>query len=547
MLFALAPLAPNHYLPWVYFHSEALAFAALLAWFASTFFDSPAPRRLPLLVLAPLVLLAIVWLQWAGGVLSFAGDAWLATLYLGGLSLAMATGYRWAATAPGGAPILEGVAWPLVAAGCVSTVLCMAQWLRLEPWFGVYIMNLADFGRPFANLAQPNLLATLLVMGLAALAWSARGGALSRPVFVLLAAFISIGLCLTQSRAALVGAAGLVVWGLFKGRRRLHGLVSRGWLLGWLLTVVAASAAVPALHARLGFGQEEARSFTGGSGRWTMWAQVGEGIRQRPLTGYGWNATSAAQDAGATRFPGEMSTGFAHDVYLDAVTWFGVPVGLALAVLVTGWWLRRMRACDSDLAFFAISLSIPVLVHSLVEFPFAFMFFLFPVGVMAGAVEREHEGVRTFPARAIGAGLIGVALALIGVRTAQEYIPAEDDFRYVRFESMRVGHTPADAERPQFTLMTQLEALSNVGHSVPDPRTVTPEAVEQARKVARRYPWAPLTLRYAMFLEAAGHHADADREMQLLRHVYGESYHAGSKQEFDKLRQEWSDRRASMP
>ena len=50
-----------------------------------------------LYVLPPSLAVPLVpWAQWAFGVVHFAGDAWITTLYALGLAAAISTGYRWA-------------------------------------------------------------------------------------------------------------------------------------------------------------------------------------------------------------------------------------------------------------------------------------------------------------------------------------------------------------------------------------------------------------------------------------------------------------------
>ena len=56
----------------------------------------------------------------------------------------------------------------------ISSVLALVQWFQLDEQLGIFAANPGPYGRPFGNLAQPNLFATLLVMGLAAVMWMVR-------------------------------------------------------------------------------------------------------------------------------------------------------------------------------------------------------------------------------------------------------------------------------------------------------------------------------------------------------------------------------------
>jgi len=539
-LFVLAWLAPNHYLPWVFFHSEALAFAALLAWCASCVADSDRVATVPLISLAPLALLAVVWLQWISGLVYFTGEAAMATLFLGSLAASIVIGYRWQSGADGNRTVLLALIAPLVAAAFLSSLIALVQWFSLDEEFGIFVANPDLSGRPFANLAQPNLLGTLLVMGLGGVLWLSYARMLSRAAAVALGSFIAIPIALTQSRAALLSLAAVALW--FAWNRPVIGpaaVRARSFVVPLMFAVMLAAGLWWA-HSALGLaGEAHTKSITGSSGRWTMWAQMIDGALKAPLTGYGWHSSYAAQVAGAADFPGDQSARFAHDIFIDMLCWFGFPLGIAFIVLVVGWWLVRMRRAAQPSVVFAIGVALPVLVHSVFEFPFAFLFFLIPVGILAGAIEAQSPRARTLRAGRAVFGILALMLGALGAWTAAEYLPAEADFRLVRFQSMRVLGG-AEEERPHFKLLTQLAALSEVGHAKPRPGEVKPADLERVRAIARKYPWAPLTLQYALYLEAAGRHEDAEKEMQLISDVYSPLALIAAREGFDLARAEWA-------
>ena len=139
-------------------------FAALLLFFAGSITDSKA-IRLPASTLAFFVaLIALIWLQWAGGLIIYSGDALVSSLFLAGIGLAWCLGSRTAYVSGEPERVLILAATLMVVAACASSFMAVLQWLNQEEgmWFFV-----AERGpnRPYANLAQPNLLATLLVMG----------------------------------------------------------------------------------------------------------------------------------------------------------------------------------------------------------------------------------------------------------------------------------------------------------------------------------------------------------------------------------------------
>ncbi|HEX6364151.1 MAG TPA: hypothetical protein VFZ93_14435, partial [Albitalea sp.] len=91
---ALAWLVPNHYLPWVAFHSEITAAAGFALLALATLARGPGAVAWPRLALFALALAAVPLAQAASGLILFWGDAWMASLYLLGFALAVVVGHR---------------------------------------------------------------------------------------------------------------------------------------------------------------------------------------------------------------------------------------------------------------------------------------------------------------------------------------------------------------------------------------------------------------------------------------------------------------------
>jgi hypothetical protein len=212
-------LLPTHMSPWRAFHADLLMALMLLP---AAFWVVLCRRErvaVPPAALAVLALAGVPVLQWAGGMMLFAGDAWIAGTYLLGFALAIAAGARFQHVAPN--KVVDALFAAFVVAGLISVGIVLAQWLQLGP------LRLSDFDlilrypgagyRLFGNLGQPNHLATLLVWALIALWWAYLSSRVRGAVAVGAAAFLIIGITATQSRTAwlemLVLVAGACRWG----------------------------------------------------------------------------------------------------------------------------------------------------------------------------------------------------------------------------------------------------------------------------------------------------------------------------------------------
>ncbi len=118
--------------------------------------------------------------------------------------------------------------------------------------------------------------------------------------------------------------------------------------------------------------------------RMVIWKQMVAAIAQSPWLGYGWRQTMVAHRHGVAVVPGNTPTEYAHNLPLDILAWVGVPLGLLLLLLFGGWLLRTLRNLKDPTELLLFLATMPVLVHSMLEFPFAYAFFLFTTAWLFG-------------------------------------------------------------------------------------------------------------------------------------------------------------------
>jgi hypothetical protein len=531
-------LAPNHYPPWPSFHGEAAVFLALIGFGLALLADRPfiVWGHGPLLGLA---LAALVALQWWGGQILYGGDALVSALYVLGFGGAWWIG----ANVARDARVLEkclGLFAALVVTGAVLSVfVAVLQWQRLETNLAELAAHRGPGMRPFGNLGQPNHLATLTLMGIAMSGVLRVRQWLNRWQWLTVVAFLSLGLILTESRSGLLGAFVLGLFFLLKGQKT-WGLGDRkGVILWWAALLVVVSVWAPLNQALLLEPGRDA-SVTGlarDNLRATMWKQSIAAIQESPWTGYGWRQTVVAQKTGAGFIEGTLATDYAHNLGLDLLLWLGIPLGGLLIAGSAFWLLRAGWKCEGPLQFLMYAGVIPVGVHSLVEFPFAYAYFLFPVGYLLGALsvaQATERSPRKFaqgsPTWWLSAGLIA-AFASVCAVVVHEYLLIEEDYRVMRFELRRVGKRPADHEAPQISLLTQLDETLKVGRMVPYPGMPARD-IERLRIASTSQAWATLHLSYAVALGLNGQPEEASRQLRTLRALYGNETYKQVREKF---------------
>jgi O-antigen ligase len=530
-------LAPLHFLPWVSWHSEVLAFSAvlLLTWegvFGAANKDIAAVISFPVITVPLISLVLVVWLQAANGLITFWGDALVLTLYLLGCVACMVLGRA----CSGEQRTYTVLACTVLLGAFFSVIVAFAQ--AFDLWEGAaWISRMPQWRRPGGNLGQPNQLATLLLMGLASLLFlyeSKKLGALSSMLF---AFTLLTGVAATESRTGVVSLLILTLWWFTKRKSldfRLSPWVASVAGVGFLCLFRAWPWLMDAVLQTTGASSEVNTSI---GTRWLVWPQLIEAILQRPWWGWGLGQVSTAHNAVAHAYASSEPFTYAHNIVLDLAIGIGLPL-TALIVLVTSVWLwRRVRAARQLAPWYCLALILPVAVHSMLEFPFAYAYFLMPAMFAVGALEGIMKAKPAFRLGVKTAAAMLLAATGLMAWSVVEYVAIEEDFRIVRFEALRIGATPASYQRPHVILLTQLDALLHGGRIVPKPG-MSADEVELARKVALRFPWPATQNRYAQSLALNGNPDEAIRQLLVMRALHGEKSYAQIKESWTLLAHE---------
>ena len=115
-----------------------------------------------------------------------------------------------------------------------------------------------------------------------------------------------------------------------------------------------------------------------------------------------------------------------------------------------------------------------------------------------------------------------------------EYLEIEEDFRVARFEALHVGSPPPEHQRPKVILYTQLGVLLDDVRITPAPN-MSPEAMQIVKSAALHYPWSATQTRYAVALALNGNPAEAARQIQVMRRLWGEKLYEGVKKQINEL------------
>lgn len=534
VLFTLAWVSANHFNPWLCFQSESLALFSVYFLFIDRLL---AQRKVsaPFFIAWIASIAFLPWLQSVHNSSFFAGDALLGSIYQIALLMAIMVGYTMEAKSNNRETLgWLGLAHAIWIAALVSAAIGLVQWFNLADNLGIYAVQTENGARAVGNLAQPNQLATLLLMGVLALVYVHEHKAIGKTGLILAVTIMTTVLALTQSRAGMVSVVAIatfLVWKQGQVKLNLPRPAALWWVGGFLLVTIS----LPNLSDLLLQGNVRSLYATESiSERWLIWKQVAYAIGQAPWLGYGWNQTPAANAVGALAFPGSTTYTNAHNIILDLMVWCGIPLGLFLTSVMAYWMVSRMHAVKKPGAILAMAALLPIGVHSLLEFPFAYAYFLIAAGVFVGIVEAAHT-----PSKIVSINtrwlwpVIGI-WACIGGVIVHEYLQIEEDFRIVRFENLRVGATPASYTVPQIWMLSHMAAMLKAARQMPKPG-MTKVDLDNLHRTSDRFAYGAIRCKYAQALGLNGDPTGATRQMQIIHGMYGNFFYMACREELLRL------------
>lgn len=401
---ALPPLLAYNQTPAATLYNQLLALAGwgavLLLWARSTpawrvGLKSPAAIALALLLVAPMS--SVVWralpLSLGLGATAIIGAGLAVLLLAQGLS-----GQTRQLAA-------KALCWGLLTAGLFSVAISLVQVFAPAGADGSVIARSGIAGRAVGNLRQPNHLASLMMWGCVAAVFITERRQWRAALPPLLFAFV-FTVVLSASRTGFVGIAMLALWGLVD--RRLSrsarlALLATPVMLGfswWLMSLWSAEGHAFGAASRLAEG-------AGSPSRLAILRDAWALTLANPWLGVGWGEFNFAWSL--TPFPTRPIAFFDHTHNLPSQ--LAVELGLPWAgvvLLLLGWalwrtWRGAAQASgdEAPLRRMALMLVLTIGLHSLLEYPLWYAYFLLPACFALGLALPADT--KQAPARA-GAG-----------------------------------------------------------------------------------------------------------------------------------------------
>lgn len=536
LLCVLPFLQPYHLNPLTAFYSEWLAFVlgcgvALVlllrrAWHGAC---------LPWITLAPLLLALLLFVHGLLDRSPYFGQALSAALYLLWAALLVVAGAALARLASR-ALLFDTLAAGLALGALASALVGLIQHLQLPTLLDAWVAR-ATGAAIFGNLAQANHFAAYTTLGLLAFAYLRQRARIGVIVLVAAAAPMLLVLGLSGSRAAalyLLAALLLAVVVGYRSRSSRPNAASGG-----LVAICAAYvAAYVLLQAMVGGGVLQGaprevvtaaeRMVDGAasiSDRLYLWHSAWLMFLEHPLAGAGWGQFAYGFFSHAALFypqGGYQLYHHAHNLPMQLLAETGLA-GLVCLLLPAWLALRGPVAAESaehgGEIWLLAALGATIGLHSLLEYPLWYAYFLGPAALLLGAAPFAAGSLR-LPLlwRAVSVLLLVGGLFNLGLLWRE----------YCAFEGLFRATTPALPAPEQAALLSRLHRNPLLRHYVEVAYTLParPRIDELDRQLfangraLRFVPVDSLAWRQALLLALAGREAEARQALALAAAAY---------------------------
>lgn len=520
ILISLAWLMPVHYRPWVTYTGELYAFFALFA-LAAIFLKE---KLITPVAGLPLLLLACVpFLHFLTGQVFFFSTAMMGFIFVFSFWLASVLGYNLSTGNYNREETFANLSYVFLASGTVTGIIALCQWTNLDATLPGMV-NISGNQRPYANFAQPNNMATFLVMALMSCLYLYEKKKIQTKWLFACAAVIVMGVALSQSRTAWVAAIAIILYLAFyqyKGIIRLKWYYSTAWFIFFIACIVTfpllSQLAAQAMDTDVVQSRDVVARATGDMSRLAIWQQMLTAIQAQPWFGYGWYQTSAAFVSISDTVQGPVWIRSAHNFIIDFLLWNGVIIGLPFLAYFGYLGYQLQRWVNTPESVIGILMIGAFVTHAMFEFPQHYAYFLLPVGFILGTVLAQNPKIKTITLPAFALQLtwgIGLVILLLIYRDYDVVVPKLG--QSIRYEKQPEKITN---EKPIYLLTEFNHRIAWIRLNPYSKVKVSADQILEGEQMVLTYPTKYNLIKYAKLLAFNGYEVEAKHQLQRLKTI----------------------------
>ena len=518
ILISLAWLMPIHYRPWVTYTGELYAFFALFALAAICLKEQ---LRIPVVSLPLLLLACVPLIHLLVGQVFFFSTAMMGFIFVFSFWLTSVLGYNLSTGNYSREETFTNLSYVFLASGTVTGIIALCQWTNLDATLPGMV-NISGNQRPYANFAQPNNMATFLVMALMSCLYLYEKKKIQIKWLFACAAVIVMGVALSQSRTAWVAATAIILYLAlyqYKGIIRLKWYYSILWFIFFISCIVAfpllSQLATQIMDAQVVQSRDVVSRATGDMSRLAIWQQMLAAIQAQPWFGYGWYQSSVAFVSISDTVQGPVWVRSAHNFIIDFLLWNGVIIGLPFLAYFGYLGYQLQRWVNTPESVIGILMIGAFVTHAMFEFPQHYAYFLLPVGFILGTVLAQSPKIKTVVMPSIGMKFIfavGLLLLIVIYRDYDVAVPKLG--QSIRYEKQPEKITN---EKPIYLLT---EFNHRIGWIRLNPYSkASVEQIQEGEQMVLSYPTKYNLIKYAKLLAFNGYEAEAKHQLQRLKTI----------------------------
>lgn len=519
ILISLAWLMPIHYRPWVTYTGELYAFFALFALAAICLKEK---LKIPAVSLPFLLLACVPLVHFLAGQIFFFSTAMMGFIFVFSFWLASVLGYNFSTGNNSREETFTNLSYVFLASGAITGLIALCQWSNLDSILPGMV-NISGTQRPYANFAQPNNMATFLLMSLMSCLYLYEKKKIQTKWLMTYALPIIMGIALSQSRTSWVAAIAIMIYLAiyqYKGIIRLKWYYSTAWFIFFISCIVAfpllSQLATQIMDAKVVQSRDVVSRATGDMSRLAIWQQMLAAIQVQPWFGYGWYQTSVAFVSITDTVQGPVWIRSAHNFIIDFLIWNGAVIGVPFLAYFGYLGYQMQRWVKTPESVVGILMIGAFVTHAMFEFPQHYAYFLLPVGFIMGTVLAQRADMAkqlVMPAWLIKAIFaVGVILIAVIYRDYDTAVPKLG--QSIRYEQQPEKITN---EKPIFLLT---EFNHRIAWIRVDPYTkMSQDEIHQHEKLVVSYPTKYNLLKYIRLLAYNGYIKEAHHQLWRLNTI----------------------------
>lgn len=508
-------LVPHHRNPLTTFYGEWLA--AALGLMASTLLlrrSSWQPFRFPVVALVPIGLMVVLGIQVAAGLAVYWQQHFLVGLYLFWAALLVVLGAELRREF-GLEKIVPVLAWAVLVGGLLSALIVALQITgkNLMP----YIVPAKAVGYG-ANLMQINHLANYLGLALASLLYLVSTSRIKVGWAMLLAVALLFPLALTGQRMGWIYVVMLSVGGWLAGRKsgrwswRILLLIPAFMALQYAIQLLAISGA-PVMPS-----QKVIAGMQGSSIRLQFIREAWDIFLAHPWLGAGWGQFGWQDFLLAEKYPEHAGwVSHPHNIVMQLMAETGL---FGLSILIAGlYFLIRgcFSASISNERWWLFAMLGVLGVHTLLEYPLWYAYFLGITAILLGLVEEKWLHIKLDLGHVMVGAVMGFGALSLG-NLGTNYTQLEKWFAF--YTSGRMSPALFDQMLNEISVMRRKTLLAPlvdlvIVRALPNTPELLNDKLVVNRHVMLYQPREPETYNYATLLAMSNQPQAAQRQLQL--------------------------------